>query len=279
MERTNPLIFYRTNYYLVPILFLLLLTSLLSPTVSAEGELPAGTVAIVNGVPIKESTLIKMVQAVAGNDASKDTPSLRQNLINELITRELLEQRALILGLNKTATAKAFLLDLGKQYTASLLLPFFREKNPLSEADIETEYKRRIALNKENPVKEYKLNMIIVKSYEDANNALSALTDQPFDTVANELSLNKSSEGGAFGWVQKNQIIPEVFQVLENLSVGQLSYPIKSQLGWHILKVDEVRQARVLTLEVARPMLTKDLMNIKIQSYLAKLRAKAKITQ
>ena len=273
------MIFYRTNYYLVPILFLLLLTSLLSPTVSAEGELPAGTVAIVNGVPIKESTLIKMVQAVAGNDASKDTPSLRQNLINELITQELLEQRALILGLNKTATAKAFLLDLGKQYTASLLLPFFREKNPLSEADIETEYKRRIALNKENPVKEYKLNMIIVKSYEDANNALSALTDQPFDTVANELSLNKSSEGGAFGWVQKNQIIPEVFQVLENLSVGQLSYPIKSQLGWHILKVDEVRQARVLTLEVARPMLTKGLMNIKIQSYLAKLRAKAKITQ
>jgi len=275
----ESLIFYRTNYYLVPILFLLLLTSLLSPTASAEGELPAGTVAIVNGVPIKESTLIKMVQAVAVNDASKDTPSLRQNLINELITRELLEQRALILGLNKTATAKAFLLDLGKQYTASLLLPFFREKNPLSEADIEKEYKRRIALNKENPAKEYKLNMIIVKSYEDANNALSALTDQPFDTVANELSLNKSSEGGAFGWVQKNQIIPEVFQVLENLSVGQLSYPIKSQLGWHILKVDEVRQARVLTLEVARPMLTKDLMNIKIQSYLTQLRAKAKIIQ
>jgi peptidyl-prolyl cis-trans isomerase C len=64
---------------------------------------------------------------------------------------------------------------------------------------------------------------------------------EDFAKVATELSKDPGGEGGDLGWFTKDRMVPEFSEVAFKLEPGQISDPVKTQFGWHIIKVEEKR--------------------------------------
>ena len=64
---------------------------------------------------------------------------------------------------------------------------------------------------------------------------------EDFAKVATELSKDPGSEGGDLGWFTKDRMVPEFSEQAFKMEPGQVSDPVKSQFGWHIIKVEEKR--------------------------------------
>ena len=136
---------------------------------------PNNVLVVVNGAKITAGQLNEWVN-VAVSEGAKDTPELRQSIMNDLILREAVSQDAKKSGL-LTSGNNAFKLKLAEQ-NAVLELWFaqYFKAHPLSEADVKAEYEKQVALSKEpQNTKEYKLSQIVVGSEADANQIITEL--------------------------------------------------------------------------------------------------------
>jgi peptidyl-prolyl cis-trans isomerase C len=92
------------------------------------------------------------------------------------------------------------------------------------------------------PVPEIHARHILVPTEEEAKAALARIkAGEDFAKVATELSKDPASEGGDLGWFTKDRMVPEFADAAFKLEPGQVSDPVKSQFGWHIIKVEEKR--------------------------------------
>ncbi len=84
---------------------------------------------------------------------------------------------------------------------------------------------------------------ILVKTEQEASAILFDLKHgSSFESIAKEKSLCPSKrEGGDLGWFGRNQMVKEFETVAFTLKPGELSKPVKTQFGWHIIKVEEVK--------------------------------------
>ncbi|HLC60104.1 MAG TPA: peptidylprolyl isomerase [Candidatus Nanoarchaeia archaeon] len=84
---------------------------------------------------------------------------------------------------------------------------------------------------------------ILVKSEQEANIALYDITHgKNFEDVARNISICPSAKkGGNLGWFSRNQMVKEFENAAFSLKSGEISKPIKTQFGWHIIKVNEVK--------------------------------------
>ena len=72
---------------------------------------------------------------------------------------------------------------------------------------------------------------------------------EDFAKVATELSKDPGGEGGDLGWFTKDKMVPEFADAAFKMEPGQISDPVKSQFGWHIIKVEEKRMKTFPTFE------------------------------
>jgi len=92
------------------------------------------------------------------------------------------------------------------------------------------------------PMPEIHARHILVPTEEEAKAALARVKNgEDFAKVATELSKDPASEGGDLGWFTKDRMVPEFADAAFKLEPGQISDPVKSQFGWHIIKVEEKR--------------------------------------
>lgn len=84
---------------------------------------------------------------------------------------------------------------------------------------------------------------ILVKSEQEANIALYDVTHgKNFEDVARNISICPSAKkGGSLGWFGRNQMVKEFENAAFSLKAGEISKPVKTQFGWHIIKVNEVK--------------------------------------
>ena len=83
---------------------------------------------------------------------------------------------------------------------------------------------------------------ILVSTEDEAKAALARVKGgEDFAKVAGELSKDPGSQGGDLGWFTKERMVPEFAEVAFKLEPGKISEPVKSQFGWHIIKVEEKR--------------------------------------
>jgi peptidyl-prolyl cis-trans isomerase C len=100
------------------------------------------------------------------------------------------------------------------------------------------------------PVPEIHARHILLPTEDEAKAALARVKKgEDFAKVATELSKDPGGEGGDLGWFTKDKMVPEFADAAFKLEPGQISDPVKSQFGWHIIKVEEKRMKSFPTFE------------------------------
>jgi peptidyl-prolyl cis-trans isomerase C len=252
----------------------------LMPAAHSQDALPINAAASVNGVIIANDTVELGIQS-ALSQGQKDSPELRSAVLGKMIEISLLSQQAEKDGLANSDRANRQLALIRQNYLADLELSTYMAKNPVSDADIQTEYNREIAsLGPLGMVVEYKVRDIAVASQADAQAALARIKKgEPFDKVAKSVSLAPNKvQGGAVGWVQAGQTLPQIASVLITLSKGQVSpVPIQMPQGWYLIKLEDKKSSAPPTFEQAKAVIRNGLMQKKQFEFLSQLRQGANI--
>lgn len=147
----------------------------------------------------------------------------------------------------------------------------------VDDAKVQAAYDKLVADFEPQP--EFNAAHILVDS-EDKAKALKAEIDggKDFAEVAKENSSDGSAaSGGDLGWFGAGQMVPEFETAVTALEVGQVSDPVQSQFGWHVIKLNEKRETTPPTLEQARAQIENQLREAALEAKLEELRAGATI--
>ncbi|APE45162.1 peptidylprolyl isomerase [Sulfitobacter alexandrii] len=252
--------------------------------VSASFALPAAAqdtpqldtvVATVNGTDI---TLGHMIIARAR------LPEQYQQLPDEVLFKGILEQLV-----QQTALSDSFEGDLPPRVelsleneTRSLKAGEVIERimaEPLDEADVQAAYDSEYA-NAE-PEQEFDASHILVETQEEAQ-AVKAQLDEgaDFAEVAREKSTGPSGPGGgALGWFGKGMMVPAFENAVMNMEPGQVSDPVETQFGWHVIKLNDVRDTEAPELDAVREEIELQLRQTRVQTAIEEITSQAEVDQ
>jgi peptidyl-prolyl cis-trans isomerase C len=257
------------------------------PVLAMVGLLAAGSAiaddkvaATVNGVAIPQAMVDTRVK-FAASQGQADTPELRKMIRDDLIKLELMSQAAKKSGLDKQPDVIEQ-LEMAKQSTlAGAFMLDYVKNHPISEDAVKQEYDRLKALH--GP-KDYRVAQIVVSTEAEAKAIEAQLKKKAkFDKLAKEKSIDPNSkmQGGEIGWnapVSYAQAFgPSFADALTKLNRGEVSAPVQSQVGWHIIKLEDVRDWTPPPLEQVKPNLMQRLQQQAVQKEIDDLRNSAKI--
>ena len=237
----------------------------------------AQNLAIVNGKPVPSSRVNALKQQVEASGRPV-TPEVLAQIKEELIAREVFMQEAKKRGLDASDDYKTQ-IELARQtILIRQLFADFQKKNPVTDADIKAEYDKFVAAN---GGKEYRARHILVEKEDEALALIAQIKKGgSFEDLAKKASKDPGSgaNGGDLDWAAAGSYVPEFSGAMVKLDKGQMTdTPVKSQFGFHIIRVDDVREAQLPKLEEVKPQISQQLQQQKLSTYQDTLRAKAKI--
>jgi peptidyl-prolyl cis-trans isomerase C len=237
----------------------------------------AQNIAVVNGKAVPKSRADVLTQQVE-KSGRPITPEIQQQIKDEVIAREVFIQEAQKTGLEGSDDFKSQ-LELARQtILIRALFDDYIKKNPVTDAEAKAEYDKVVAAN---GGKEYKAHHILVEKESDAKDIIARLKKgAKFDDIAKKQSKDTGSgaNGGALDWANPSSYVPEFTAALIKLKKGETTTdPVKSQFGWHVIRLDDVRDAKLPSFEEVKPQLQQQLQQQKLAKYQDDLRAKAKI--
>jgi len=237
----------------------------------------AQNVAIVNGKAVPMSRVDALSQQVA-KSGRPVTPEIQQQIKDEVITREIFLQEAQKLGLDATEDYR-IQMDLARQtILIRELFANYQKTNPVTDADAKAEYDKFVAANSG---KEYRARHILVEKPEQATAILAQLKKGgKFDEIAKKSSKDPGSgaNGGDLDWAPAGNYVAEFSEAMVKLKKGETTQtPVKSQFGYHIIRLDDVRDAQLPKFEDVKPQITQQLQQQKLATFQQDLRGKAKV--
>jgi len=237
----------------------------------------AQNLAIVNGKPVPSSRVEALKQQVE-RSGRPVTPEILAQIKEELIAREVFMQEARKRGLDASEDYKAQLELARQSILIRELFTNFQKKNPVSDAEIKAEYDKFVGAN---GGKEYRARHILVEKEDEAKALIADIKKGgKFEDLAKKVSKDPGSgaNGGDLDWANASSYVPEFSNAMVKLEKGQMTEaPIKSQFGFHIIRVDDVRDAQLPNLEEVKPQITQQLTQSKLSKFQEDLRAKAKV--
>lgn len=200
--------------------------------------------AIVNGREIKESDLKTLVQNLGQNAAYFQGEDGRAKLVDELIMHELMYSDAVENNLESEEEFIEVFNNMKKSMLQQYNLRKMFNEIAISEEEIKAFYDENKSLYKRPEM--VQASHILVDSEEKANEILEDITDGlSFEDAAKEFSSCPSKqEGGALGQFGKGQMVKEFEDAAFAMRVGEISAPVKTQFGYHIIKLTENLPAR-----------------------------------
>ena len=237
----------------------------------------AQNIAVVNGKPVPSSRVEVLKQQVE-RSGRPVTPDVLAQIKEELVAREIFMQEAKKRGLDATDDYKNQ-IELARQtILIRELFADFQKKNPVTDADIQAEYDKFVAAN---GGKEYRARHILVEKEDEAKALIADIKKgAKFEDLAKKASKDPGSgaNGGDLDWAAAGSYVPEFSGAMVKLDKGQMTdTPVKSQFGYHIIRVDDVREAQLPKLEEVKPQISQQLQQQKLSTYQEGLRSKAKI--
>ena len=237
----------------------------------------AQNVAIVNGKAIPKSRVEALAEQVK-RSGRPVTPEMQGQLKDEVIAREIFMQEAQVRGLDATEDFKTQ-IELARQ--AILIRELFtdyQKKNPVTDEEIKAEYDKFAAANSG---KEYKARHILVEKEDQAKAIIAQLKKGgKFDEIAKKSSKDPGSgaKGGDLDWANPGNYVKEFSEALTALTKGKMTEtPVKTQFGYHIIRLDDIRDAQLPKFDDVKPQIAQQLQQQKIGKYQEELRGKAKI--
>jgi len=255
-----------------PANLMLVLLALVAAPVMAQNA------AVVNGTAIPTSRVDEMVKQITSQpNGPQDSPDLRLKVKEELINREILIQAADKLGLAKNAEVKTQMELARQSILIRALVADFVKNHPVSDAEVQAEYDR---VKAQTGDKEYHVRHILVATDEEAKAIIAKLkAGASFEELAKQSKDTASANnGGDLDWATPAAFVKPFSDAMVQLQKGQMTEtPVQSQYGFHIIKVDDIRPAKVPALEDVKRQITDGLEQKKLQAYQEELRKKAVI--
>jgi peptidyl-prolyl cis-trans isomerase C len=233
---------------------LALATLVFAPLGGSSAEDSDAAVARVNGVTIHDSDVAFAEEEIGGNMPNVPPEQRRDYLINYLIDVVVLSQSADQQKLGDRPDVKHRLaFDRNRLLMEALLQD--AGKTALSDAAEHQIYDEAIKQVKDE--QEVHARHILVPTEDEAKTILAQLKGgADFATLAKEKSKDPgAAEGGDLGYFTKDQMVPEFAEVAFKLDKGQLSDPVKTQFGWHIIKVEDKRTKPAPSFEQVKPQI------------------------
>ncbi|MBN9340334.1 MAG: peptidylprolyl isomerase [Comamonadaceae bacterium SCN 68-20] len=256
-----------------------LLSGLVAAAVLGAVALPvaAQNLAIVNGKPVPKERAELLKQQVE-RSGRPITPEVESQIKEEVIAREIFLQEAKKRGLEASKDFKSQ-MELARQtILIRELFADYQKKNPVSDAEIQAEYDKFAAANSG---KEYKASHILVEKEDEAKAIIASIKQgAKFEDIAKKQSKDPGSgaRGGDLDWANPNSYVSEFTEALLKLKKGEMTAePVKSQFGWHIIRLDDERQAQLPKLDEVKPQIAQQLQQQKLGQFQEDLRTKAKV--
>jgi peptidyl-prolyl cis-trans isomerase C len=244
----------------------------------ATAGLPAmaQNLAVVNGKPVPSSRADAMVKQMAAQ-GQQDTPQLRAMVKEELVNREILMQEADKLGLSSSPEVKNQMEMARQAIIIRALVADYVKKNPVSEAEMKAEYDK---FKSQAGDKEYHARHILVDKEEDAKAIIDKLkSGTKFEDLAKQSKdPGSAANGGDLDWAPPTAFVKPFSDAMIALKPGQYTEtPVKTQFGYHVIKLEDSRPAKVPSFEEVKPQIAESLQQQKLQTYQQELKKKAKI--
>jgi peptidyl-prolyl cis-trans isomerase C len=244
------------------------------------GPVFAQNAVIVNGKPIPKVQLDKLLEKTG----QADNPQVRDQAREMLVTRELILQEANNRGLSQSDAVKEQIEQSRMGILVAAVFQDYVEKEGIAEADLKAAYE---TVKSQYTGKEYHVEHILVEKEADAKAITAQLkAGANFEELAKAKSKDPGSAptGGDLGWVSEKSLVPEFSKAMVQLKKGQITdKPVKTQFGWHIIKMDDVRDVKAPPMEEVKDQLKQMIASdqnwqkAKFTEMMQKLRAKAKI--
>jgi len=253
MSHNSSFIFLTFYMHLTKKLILACSISIMSTSVMAQNA------AIVNGKPIPKAQLDRLIK---NSGQSATDPKIREQGRELLITRELIVQEADKRGVTQKEDIKD---QLEQARMAVLITGLFEDyidnRGGITDDDYKMAYD---SIKGQFGGKEYKVRHILVEKEADAKVLIAKIkAGAKFEALAKTNSKDPGSapNGGDLEWVSDKALVPEFTKAMVTLKKGQMTdKPIKTQFGWHIIQLDDVRDVKIPSIAEIKEQLKTMLM-------------------
>jgi peptidyl-prolyl cis-trans isomerase C len=252
------------------------LSALFALPVSAQDSVSADTVlATVNGTEITLGHVISMVRLLPAEYQGLPDNVLFDGLLEQLVQQQVLASVA------EGELGRTEQLVLENERRAFLAATYVDRigSAPVSDEELQAEFDAQFA--SAGPVKEYNASHILVETQADADAVIAALAEgADFAQVAQERSIGPSGpNGGDLGWFTAGMMVPSFEEAVFALDLGEVSSPVETQFGWHVIVLNDAREQVPPTLDDVRAELEEGLRRARVEAMLQDLTAAATIAR
>ena len=237
----------------------------------------AQNITTVNGKPVPKARADALMSQATKQGGQAKTPELETQVRDEVVLREMFMQEAEKRGMAQSTEYKTQ-MELARQtILIRELFNDFNKKNPVTDGEIQAEYDK---FKGQASGTEYRARHILVEKEDDAKGLIAQIKGgASFEDLAKKNSKDPGSgqNGGDLDFANPGSYVPEFSQALFKLKKGEMTEaPVKSQFGFHIIRLEDTREAKFPPLEEVKPQIQQRLNQMKMAKFRDEIRAKAK---
>lgn len=264
---------------------LLIAAALVStPLFAAEGTaMPSATenLATINGKPVSIGMFQISLASAIQKTGQPNSPALQNQVFNDLVKVVVGSEEAKRLKLDEQPQVQAAIDLQQMQVLFAALADNYMKKAEVSEEEIKKAYDEAVA--KAEAQKEYKARHILVKDEAKAKELIKQLDDADgagFEDLARDNSEGPTAKtGGDLGWFAAGQMVAPFSAAVAALDKGSYTKePVKTDFGWHVILLEDVRSTKAPPLEKVRDKIEMGIRRQKATEELSKLVEKAELT-
>ncbi len=236
----------------------------------------AQNIAIVNGKAVPKARVDTLVSQ-AQRSGQQVTPEMQQQARDQVVLREIFAQEAEKRGI---AAAPDFRVQMELARQSLMIRELFADyakKNPVTDEAAKVEYDKFKA---QATGTEYRARHILVEKEDEAKALIAQIKGgAKFDELAKKHSKDPGSgaNGGDLDFAKPDSYVPEFGQAMTKLKKGEMTeLPVKSQFGFHIIRLDDTREAAFPAFDDVKGQIRQRLEQVTMQAFQEELRAKAK---
>lgn len=246
------------------------------PVLAQEGD---EVVARVDGAEITRDDVVVAIQGLPAEYQQIPIETLWEPMLNQVIDRKLVVAAAQAQGLEESEAYRDQMVMLGEQVLQQLYMQDVMSAE-ISDEELQATYETWAAdYAASGQGEQIHARHILVESEEEAQALVERLeAGEDFATLAQEASTGPSGpDGGDLGWFGHEEMVPEFADAAFALQAGEISGPVQSPFGWHVIKVEERRSAPVPGFEEMAATLRGQIAERAIYDRIDALRADADI--
>jgi peptidyl-prolyl cis-trans isomerase C len=235
----------------------------------------------VNGEAVSRSRVLSIWNSLFPEGKSPDFDSfddkVRMNVLRGIVSEQLVYGAAKKSGIENSPEVTEKLAKLKEK----LVMQAYLERKAAAKVtaeDVRKAYDEQVAAIKGK--EEIKARHILVDSKEKAEEIVEKLEDdEKFEDLAKKESLDKGSgaRGGDLGWFPEGRMVQEFSKAAFALDKGEISKPVKTNFGWHVIQVEDRRTIKAPPFDEVKEALQKDLKAKALNDHVNELLQGAKV--